>query len=819
LECSENESDQDTTAHRSTLPGIAFYFFEERRKGDNSASDALRAILAQLVHIHRHNKAVIDVLSVVWNKDDTGQATATSNEVSSILELLFDQVISTTLVFDAIDECSEDEALLKSIYTITKNARHVPILIFSRPTVKVPREWNSNPRGYSSLELRESQNLYDMVNFIRPKMVELLDTGALAQSATRNADEIALKIALRANGMFLWVSLLFDYLQSPALSVRERLDALENVNRLEGLDALCSTILAALKRRYHGKSRTNIRRAFQWVAHAVRPLRIVELNTALNIPVDRSITSEDLIPNLKDSLPLISGALLEVSSDMTVNFIHLSIKEFFIRPSSGALEHLDAHGFDFQANQSHRYMASSCLSYFCYSVPPVPLSGTASVTPDVTVQDSRFLFLKYASSFWSHHLDCSLRGDAEHDQITDESCSWDHLTSMISKFLYNKSMVTVWIEASWLFGTPPKLIFSASQAEIRKFSLSIPPQRLPQFQSVLENMRTLSSDLHILNASWRHVLQTEPNEIWQPSISAFQQSDFWTRIPGSNIIPLGQSPEDEYQLGVLCSQVSLDGSRIGIVKGEPGGWITSEGVYHFRYEIRNINPDESLFVYTINISEWSWNRPGPIVISRDLRKICLRDLLLKFDITHSYDETGSHVECPFGFGSVYGSLSRSGFSCHYVHPIWLHPGDQGNHALLQSKVSDNVKRDLIKNVSDFRRKSIHIQLSPNGEYVLAVVESTRLLRADHDPTTSARFWVAEVFRDTCHHSNDIRLESQSLTYYLPPSGTKVEWLDREVAFHPFLPQLALSRFHDTCLWNFNRCGGRSIRSSYCLYIC
>ena len=129
--------------------------------------------------------------------------------------------------------------------------------------------------------------------------------------------------------------------------MRERWDALENLNRLEGLDTLCSTILASLKDRYHGNARTNIKRAFQWVAHAFRPLCVVELNTALNAPLNRAITSEDLIPNFKDSLELMSGALLEISADKTVRFIHLSIAEFFTGTGSERLDNFDAHGFDF----------------------------------------------------------------------------------------------------------------------------------------------------------------------------------------------------------------------------------------------------------------------------------------------------------------------------------------------------------------------------------------------------------------------------------------------------------------------------------------
>jgi hypothetical protein len=76
-------------------------------------------------------------------------------------------------------------------------------------------------------------------------------------------------------------------------------------------------------------------------------------------------------------------------------------------------------------------------------------------------------------------------------------------------------------------------------------------------------MERLSSDLETLNASWSHVLKTEPNEIWQPSVSAFQQYDFWMRIARSRLQSIGQ---DEKKYEVLCSQVSLDGLLLGIVK-------------------------------------------------------------------------------------------------------------------------------------------------------------------------------------------------------------------------------------------------------------
>ena len=36
----------------------------------------------------------------------------------------------------------------------------------------------------------------------------------------------------------------------------------------------------------------------------------------------------------------------------------------------------------------------------------------------------------------------------------------------------------------------------------------------------------------------------------------------------------------------------------------------------------------------------------------------------------------------------------------------------------------------------------------------------------------------------------------------------MDFIDREIAFHPFLPQLEFSRWNDTCLWDFNASIGK-----------
>lgn len=101
-------------------------------------------------------------------------------------------------------------------------------------------------------------------------------------------------------------------------------------------------------------------------------------------------------------------------------------------------------------------------------------------------------------------------------------------------------------------------------------------------------------DLSQLNEAWAEVLRHSPNEIWEPSISAFMKSKFWEMIPGSEVATLEPNDEDELtDYIVVESRVSADGTEIGVIKVLPpkqevlGNPVTasSELVWMVRYEI------------------------------------------------------------------------------------------------------------------------------------------------------------------------------------------------------------------------------------------
>ncbi|KIX05112.1 uncharacterized protein Z518_05984 [Rhinocladiella mackenziei CBS 650.93] len=51
----------------------------------------------------------------------------------------------------------------------------------------------------------------------------------------------------------------------------------------------------------------------------------------------------------------------------------------------------------------------------------------------------------------------------------------------------------------------------------------------------------LSDDLAMLKESWAYLLESEPNEIWEPSIPAFAKSRLWIATPPCSIDPFSSS--------------------------------------------------------------------------------------------------------------------------------------------------------------------------------------------------------------------------------------------------------------------------------------
>jgi hypothetical protein len=515
------------------------------------------------MHANRHDHDFLDIALVLMTSTGSGQLKASNDEILHLLAMYL-QLAPITILLDGIDECCEPDILLQSLSS-TLYLANCRTILSSRPTIKL--SWFE---AVSVVELQERKNFADIKAFLEPNLEQLMAQGLLER--TKPATDLASNIAGRSDSMFLWASLMIGYLKSEVLSPEDRHEAIDNLNLPEGLDGMYSTIITTLRRRFPSQAEWDrVQKLFRWIRTAARPLHHKELRHALGIRsskknMRKAVSARQLIPHFEKVLGIMSGALIEIGADFTVSFIHLSVIEF--------LEQTNGHGSEAtpflreHISEAHCQSTTDCLLYILHTVKLEPLSGSSRASPNVSQVRQRYPFLLYAAQFWSKHAEDALRNHPAGSQIATHPSFIGMLQEMFT-FVSTPPAVTVWSEASWVFGNPPRPVL-------------LPTERLEELNRVNRPAVTLFTrftlDLNRLTEGWGHILLAEPNEIWEPSIPAFLQSPFWVGTKDARLQPIGSGYEDTAYAGLgdailISTQTSLDGHEVGIIKAWPSQYV------------------------------------------------------------------------------------------------------------------------------------------------------------------------------------------------------------------------------------------------------
>ncbi|KAJ3539608.1 hypothetical protein NM208_g5417 [Fusarium decemcellulare] len=473
-----NQSSTDSAA-------VVYFFFDRQRRDNAEALGAFRAVLAQLLHTLRKDADILDIITLVWDQNRTGQTTASGNEILSALRLLDSRLSSLFMVMDGVDECYEYKELFDCIKQISRT-------------------------------------------FLRPRVWALSQDGVITLG--ENLEQLVILLATRASGMFLWARLLIEYLQSPYLSIRQRREAIEDLNRLQGLDSLYQEILRSLEQSSWQAARYNIIRAFQFVSYAPRPLHVDELRIAIMTPLSRSVDKEDIIPNFEKALAQMSGALIELDSDRQARFVHVSVLEYLTDPTreDQCLDLISK--LVKERSLAERSCASCCIAYLLYYVLCLFPSRWQGVIPRRTMRSG---FLTNLPLTFSEESELSLR--------------------LASDFLSAKR--TIMTTTSWMLSMDDSN------------SLVYVEPMVACLNGAVKKLEKLSIELVELASSWGDVLIESPYEIWGPSISAFHKSSIWESVPGSEIVArFNTTASGGLRPICLKSHVTSDGKRLGILR-------------------------------------------------------------------------------------------------------------------------------------------------------------------------------------------------------------------------------------------------------------
>jgi ankyrin repeat protein len=256
-----------------------------------------------------------------------------------------------------------------------------------------------------------------------------------------------------SNGLFLYARLLLDetlggdHLSQTKWNVESRL-----LNLPRGLEEMYSAILREHRLR-SGFSIDQQTFILQWVTHATRPLRLIELSNILNISKGESAVQSSQAEG-KSNVRRACGPLLEVLADETVQVIHHSFTEFLTDPRRNVLVGRNMSFPVLDVAETHRMMSATCVKYLSFGL----FLDTWEIDPlhdEIRDDDSRFdggpgyrssawrersrqfPFLEYAASNWASHARAC-------DDIDIK------LFGALDNFLLNARLFSSWLTFFWL---------------------------------------------------------------------------------------------------------------------------------------------------------------------------------------------------------------------------------------------------------------------------------------------------------------------------------------------------------------------------------
>ncbi|KAF2692106.1 hypothetical protein K458DRAFT_381930 [Lentithecium fluviatile CBS 122367] len=536
-------------------PTVAFFHFNAAHSYCLHPNDAFRALAYQLIDAHRHDRSTLDAVSLLMRKIPP-DARASSDDVLAVLSLLLHQH-PTFLVIDGIDECNDLELFLTLLPEVCRKS-DTRTLLFSRPGIDIPHEyqrWASDAPYIVRLD--EQSNISDIEAYVGENLNRMADQGFFGINMDRS---LIAPVAGKANGSFLWASLLLKYLLSPGLTPDERQAVLQNAHRLEGLESIYQHILSMLELRPQNE-RDVVVNIFRWVSLSINRMCMQGFHKSVAIIPGQRTKNIGYFSDFLSSVSPLTCGLVEVT-ECSVVFTHRSVAECLKSPPFK-----DSPFSLFDESILHAHLAARCLSFLAYDVPKRPLgrlrphirpalspngtssgismrtsrsgdsgyksmssasdsegmlsptSTTTSLVPSHPVStpfDEDLPFLRYSSLCWPIHLTRAL-SNPSHSNTSNQPTPYAQVPYLpsLSAFLTDRAAVTAWVEASWRYNLPPNL--SRLVPLLSDLKACIPPATVEgrEIRWVVQGLRELSNALNELKEEFGTTLRENPSLVWQ----------------------------------------------------------------------------------------------------------------------------------------------------------------------------------------------------------------------------------------------------------------------------------------------------------------
>jgi hypothetical protein len=553
----------------SPTPEVYYFFFRDGVPEFQDPSGPLRAFLAQMFHTKRNDEDVIDRFSFIMEETSSGSPAASRSALLELLQLCIGESESVIFIIDALDECEDPESVNKDLLALINGTNDAKILLFSRPNVSALFKTIPDQQRLNIGDL----NRADIELYVRAQLDEMDEEEML--TANSDISELGSRLVLGASGMFLWIRLMITYLNSPALTRRQRIDAIMRITTPEGLEQMYDRITLLIQGKNTAERNLAVR-IFVWLLNSRRPLTTRELQVSISEDDSLQPGDEDDYVDFKRSVIMSCAGLVEVQSTPSetfaanidsFQFIHLSAKEYIMQQGighSGISSHdnrsLAPITTDHGANLTQ--IANRCLAVLAYRLPAHPLIGSSGYDLTPTELHSMFPLVGYAACYWIDHVIDALRYNRNAIKLSTA------ILPSLAKFLSLKRPLMAWIQASYVLQRIP------AANSIEEIPRAISSLRVDEdvakdlLPRLVADTTELARYVRVLDKDWGRQLLLSPKDVWE-EITAFTPSRLIEGTRHTQVHALIMDPPRVQSISSRylskISELSEDGKTVAIL--------------------------------------------------------------------------------------------------------------------------------------------------------------------------------------------------------------------------------------------------------------
>lgn len=347
---------QDKVRQTTKKPITLFFSFSASEMDRRTLDSLARTFLSQLLEQAEDDKLLL-LLNGLMEKGPPPTSDM-FNALSEAIELLSGPVKA---IVDGVDECSDSRDDIYQYLISGFHARTNLDIILLGQTHSISRFL---PELYiSAIHITPEINSDDMRTIVNH---ELTRSTLLSSSGVR--DNVFTTLLSRADGMFLWVKLMLDYLGA-SLCDDEVLTRLSDLPY--GLEESYTLILDRLANRLDKHQQRLVGYLLSFVTICGRPMSIDEVQHAYALAIKpeshgaQSGLDAFLLRLRSEDIVDICGGLLTFSNGV-FHLVHNSARDFLTRPEEDWIEARNPrmHQFRVDPVKSHRLLGNICLRYF-----------------------------------------------------------------------------------------------------------------------------------------------------------------------------------------------------------------------------------------------------------------------------------------------------------------------------------------------------------------------------------------------------------------------------------------------------------------------